>query len=352
MADPFVLRLLFESVDEGTGRRLIQSQFITADDVPRIVDLGGATVVDLTGPGEASDEDRQAAADALAAHGISRVHVPVTNPRALYDACDAVEEALDSAFPTGAAALVHCHGGTDRSVCAATAVVASDRGVPFRDQLSQMFLEYPEISPSRSMAAAAARWVDHARDRVYGVPWSHVRCPACAERGTDAGLWGGLCETDGCEHTACPHCRDGRGTGTDGCPHLVLEARAGQVLNTAFRRQGAMPYFEGQHDDLAWVQRAITPWLATPEDPWPDGPTRPPDAVVLQMIACALSGAEVRVAAVDNWDFAEDGSPIVEAMIRVYASDPARTARRAEDQLDRLAFVMDHFGPVETGITS
>ena len=90
MADPFILRLLFESVDEGTGRRLIQSQFITPDAVPRIVDLGVATVVDLTGPGEASDEERQAAADALAAHGISCVHVPVTNPQAMHEACDAV----------------------------------------------------------------------------------------------------------------------------------------------------------------------------------------------------------------------------------------------------------------------
>ena len=352
MADDFVLRHLAEPVDDATGRRLVQSQFIHADDVPRIADIGVATVVDLTGPGEVADADRDAAAAALARIGTERLHVPVAGAADMHDACSAVATALERAFPTGAAVVVHCFGGTDRSVCAATAVMAEDQGRAFGEQLSWMFLEYPEIAPTRSVAAAAAAWTDRALERMADpLAPSPVMCPECRATGDGAGLWGGYCASDGCTHTACPHCRDGRGTSTDGCPHLVLEARAGQVTHTAFRRQGAMPYFGGHHDDLRWVQRAIAPWLGTPEHPWPDGPARPPDPVALQVIACALSGAEVRVAAIDDWDFADDGSPITEAVFRVYAADPARMAWRAEDQLDRLAFVMDLFGPVETGIT-
>jgi len=352
--DPwFVWRELFPPMDDGgLGGRLLQTQFITAADVPRLDDLPVATVIDLTGPGEASDAEREQAAAALAELGIARLHVPVTGPADIHDACTEVARAVDAAAPYGAMALVHCHGGSDRSVCAATAVTALMADRAFGDQLARMFGAFPDIAPSRSVARRAAEWTERALAGVDPTDDRGTTCPGCAGRENPSWLWGGTCAEDVCGHTACPFCRDGRGTHADGCPHVVLEAVDRRVEHSVFRRTGAMPWYPG--DEAApdrLVARAIGPWLATPEDPWPAGLHQPPDARALHVLAAAFAGGEVRATSIAEWDFAEDGSPVAAEVVRVYARDPALTARRAEDQLDRLAFVMDHFGTVETGVT-
>jgi len=354
MTHEFVWRHLFEPIDDGgVGRRLIQSQFVTADDVHLLEDVPVATDIDLPGPGEASDAEREAAAQAMAALGIERRHVPVTGPGDMHDACSAVADAVDAAAPYGAMALVHCHGGTDRSVCAATAVSALFAEHEFNDQLARMFGAFPGISPSRSVARRAAEWTEHALASIDPSWGRGTPCPGCAGRPQGAHLWGGACADDVCGHTACPFCRDGRGTQAGGCPHVVLEAVDGQVVHSAFRRTGAMPWFP--HVDRApdrYVARAIGPWLATPATPWPDGLDQPPDALALHVLASAFAGGEVRATGIEEWAFEDDGSPVAAEVVRVYARDPARTARRAEDELDRLAFIMDHFGEVDTGVTA
>lgn len=352
MTAPFVIRHLYDAGEEAFDARLVQSQFITAADVDRISGMGVKCVVDLTGPGEVPEADRAEAAEALAACGIERLHVPVTGAADISDACGAVADQLLEAHDTGSAVVVHCWGGTDRSVCVATAVRAfmDDRG--FHEQLARMFAEFPEISPGRSTARAAASWLDRAVNAVEHPVEPKVRCPVCARRGIDAGLVGGVCDTAECTHTACPFCHDGRGTADDGCPHLVLELLDGVVRHTAFRRTGAMPFFTGMEAEPRVVAMAIHPWLATPEDPWPEGPERPPTTGVLQLLAAALAGAEVRATDIPDWAYDENLRPVAAALARAYALDPAATAREAEHHLDRLAFVMDHFGPVETGVTS
>ena len=353
--DPwFVWRELFPPMDDGgIGGRLLQTQFITAADVPRLEDLPVATVIDLTGPGEVADAQRDEAAAALAALGIERLHVPVTGPPDMHDACSAVARAVYAAAPHGAMALVHCHGGSDRSVCVATAVSALMTDTAFHDQLARMFGAFPDISPSRSMAQRATEWTVRALESVDPTELRGTPCPGCTGRQHPSWLWGGACAGEVCGHTACPFCRDGRGTHADGCPHVVIEAVDGQVMYSAYRRVGAMPWYPGEdraEDRL--VARAIGRWLATPEQPWPGGIDQPPDAMVLHVLAAGFAGGEVRSTGIEDWDFDEQGAPVSALAVRVYARDPALIARRAEDQLDRLAFVMDHFGQVETGVSS
>lgn len=58
-----------------------------------------------------------------------------------------------------------------------------------------------------------------------------MQCPRCRSE-----VMGGLCEGEGCDHTVCPFCGDGRGGENDGCRHLVLSLvgqpdRGGGALN-------------------------------------------------------------------------------------------------------------------------
>lgn len=351
MKDEFVLRHLY-SDGEQPDMRLIQSQFITAEDVWRIADFGVRVVIDLSGMGLEDDDDRAAAEAALAAAGIARVHFPVDGPEAIDDACGLVAEHLEQAFPTGSVVVVHCSGGVDRSVCVATAVRAWVEDRDFTEELARMYSRFPGIAPTRTFARPAARWTTRASARPAFPPRVQVRCPRCGGAEVGGTLNGGLCDTPDCTHTACPFCADGRGTADDGCPHLVLELTEGTPGHSAFTRTGAMPWLTELECDERWPLLALMRWRGTPEDPWPDGITAPPSTGVLQMVALMMADCPVVATDIPEWDFDEDLQPITGVLIRAYAPDPAKAALCAEAALDGLARTMDHFGPVDTGVTS
>jgi len=352
MGDDFVIRHLYSDGEEP-DLRLLQSEFITADDVHRIADFGVTTVIDLSGPGLHDDLDRAAATAALAEAGIDRVHFPVNGPEAIGEACELVADHLERAFPTGSLVLVHCTGGTDRSVCVATAVRAWVEQREFTEELARMYARFPGIAPTRTFAQPARAWTDRALEqRPSYPPRVTLRCPRCAGKGIEGTLRGGLCDTPDCTHTACPFCADGRGTPEDGCPHVVLETTQGVATHSVFKRTGAMPWFTALEGDERWAYMALMQWLGTPENPWPDGLTAPPSTATLQMVALMIGDCPVVATDIPEWDFDEDLQPITGVLIRAYAPDPAKAALRAEGTLDGLARLMDHFGRVETGVTS
>ena len=348
MCDDFVMRHLYADGEEP-DMRLIQSQFITADDVHRIADLGVRTVIDLSGMGLQDDDDRAAAAAALAEVAIERVHFPVDGPEAIDEACGLVADHLERAFPTGSAVVVHCSGGVDRSVCVATAVRAWVEHREFTEELSRMYARFPGIAPTRTFAQPALAWTTRALDIPNYPQRVQLACPRCGGRGIDGHLRGGLCDTAECTHTACPFCADGRGTPDDGCPHVVLQLTQGETTVSAFRRTGAMPYFTRIDCEERWPRMAMMYWLRTPEDPWPQGIDAPPATGVLQMVALMMADCPVVATDIHDWDYDDDLQPIVGSLVRAYAPDPAKAALRAEAKLDGLARLMDQFGPVDTG---
>ena len=352
--DEFTLRLMFNTgvSEDEVNDLVLQSQKVTADDVWRIREFGVLAVIDLTGDGEVGADAREAARNELWDSGIRHVHVPVTGPADIGDACSVMLNEVRLAASPAQSVLVHCQMGSDRSVCVATAVKAVRMGRSFGAQLAEVQQEYPDIAVSRSMVAAADAWVQQMTDDVLidlG-PDPVMQCPGCRSE-----IVGGLCEGDTCDHTVCPFCADGRGAEGDGCPHLVVSLvgqpdhdRGGDALQWYIagdiRLMAApLPYL-ADATDAARAEALMADIFGTYPNPWPHGITQPSSRADLLPIAAALGGALVRGNAAADFD--EHLKPILLPTVRAYAIDIDGVVQRALAVLRDAGTQLEQFGTV------
>jgi len=352
--DEFTLRLMFNTgVSEGEANDLIlQSQQVTADDVWRVRDFGVLAVIDLTADGEVEAPVREAARNALWDSGIRHVHVPVTGPDDIADACSVMLNEVRLASSPAQSVLVHCQMGSDRSVCVATAVKAVRTGQSFAEQLTEVHHEFPGIAVSRSMAEAADTWVQQMTDRLANdlAPDPVMQCPRCRSEITAGG-----CEAGHCDHTVCPFCGDGRGAEKDGCPHLVLSLvgmqdhrRGGQALRWYIAgdirlMSAPLPYLV-EATDARGAEALMADIFGTYPNPWPNGITEPPARADLLTMAAALGNAMVRGNATDDWD--ENMDHFMVPVVRAYAIDIDGVVGRALEVLRDAGTQLEEFGTV------
>ena len=352
--DDFTLRPMFNIgvSEDGVNDLILQSQRVSADDVWRIRDFGVSAVIDLTGGGEVDASDREAARNALGDSGIRQVHVPITAAADIAGACTAMLNEVRLASSPAQAVLVHCRMGSDRSVCVATAVKAVRMGQSLTEQLAEVQEEFPDIAVSRPMAEAADAWVQQMTDDVLTDlgPDPAMQCPRCRSE-----VVGGLCEGEGCDHTVCPFCGDGRGGENDGCRHLVLSLvgqpdhdRGGEALKWLIAGDidlmtAPLPYLVDSTDPRG-AEALMADIFGIYPNPWPNGITQPPLRADLLTMAAAMGDATVRGNAVMEWD--EDLNPIPIPTMRAYAIDMKGVVQRALDAISHAGLQLAEFGTV------
>ncbi|MHB9146298.1 MAG: protein-tyrosine phosphatase family protein [Symbiobacteriia bacterium] len=131
-------------------------------DVEELARLGIRHIIDLREPAEWTDPwFGQEALDALEAHGIRRMHLPVVDMGAPdAETLTRAVETIQAALAAGEPLYIHCRAGMERTGAVLVAWRASTRGESYDKALGALRSNRPILNPLPRQREAVEAWLE------------------------------------------------------------------------------------------------------------------------------------------------------------------------------------------------